>query len=48
MFTLARRRIAAPALVVSALALVIAAAGPSVSAQARTNVSRVSLNLSRP
>ena len=42
MFTLARRRGAAPALVVSALALVIAAAGPSVSAQARTNVSRVS------
>src|SRR5215468_10333157 len=42
MFTLARRRSAPPALVVSALALVIAAAGPSVSAQARTNVSRVS------
>src|SRR5215831_12779993 len=42
MFTLARRRNAAPALVVSALALVIAAAGPSVSAQARTNVPRVS------
>src|SRR5215469_15381351 len=41
MFTLARRRSAAPALVVSALALVLAAAGPSVSAQARTNVSRV-------
>src|SRR5215471_14619222 len=38
MFTLARRRSAAPALVVSALAMVIAAAGPSVSAQARANV----------
>src|SRR5215472_13402975 len=41
MFTPARRRSAAPALVVSALALVIAAAGPSASVQARTNVSRV-------
>jgi beta-glucosidase len=40
MFTSARRRNAAPALAVTALALVITA-GPSVSVQARTNVSRV-------
>jgi beta-glucosidase len=46
MFTPARRRNAAPALVVSALALVIAAAGPSASVQARTNVSRVSADTS--
>jgi beta-glucosidase len=46
MFTLARRRNAAPALVVSALALVIAAGSPPVSAQARTNVSRVSADAS--
>src|SRR5215469_8129546 len=46
MFTPARRRSAAPALVVSALALVIAAAGPSASVQARTNVSRVPAGMS--
>ena len=44
MFTPARRR-AAPALVVSALALVVAA-GPSVSVQARTNVPLVSADQS--
>ena len=46
MFTLARCRNAASALVVSALALVIAAGGSSVSAQARTNVSRLSADAS--
>jgi beta-glucosidase len=46
MFTLARRRNAAPAIVVSALALVIAVGGSPVSAQATTSVSRVSADAS--
>ncbi len=46
MFSLARRRKAASALVVSALALVIVAGGSLVSAQARTNVSRLSADAS--
>jgi beta-glucosidase len=45
MITLARRRIAAPAIVVSALALVIAVGGSPVSAQT-TSVSRVSADAS--
>ena len=46
MFSPARRRKAASALVVSALALGIAAGGSSFSAQARTNVPRLSADAS--
>ena len=46
MFALSRRRKAASAVVVSALALAIAAGGSSISAQARTNVSRLSADAS--